>query len=232
MANKYPDNDWMLARLGKFTSSKIGPLFVGGTDKLSVGAITYVKEVATEILTGTQRELKVYALDWGNENEPKAAELLAEKHEGFEYHGGDNKLFIPYTEFSGGSPDATIKFPGKVVFEIKAPENPVNHVEFLMCNNGNDLKAIEKKYWQQLQKNMACLAKLLNCNVTEVKGIFVSYCPLMRNENLRLKEITVYPDVEFQKELPIRIANAENELKKLIKSVYETNKALSNNQSA
>jgi hypothetical protein len=224
---KTPQSKWELARLGKITSSEVDVLFTeprAKADKeagvLSDGAMTYVLECAAELLTGTYRDIgKLPALEWGNTYEPIAADLLREEYPKLEYFGKENPEFFPLTRHSGGSPDALVRFPGKIVFEIKSPENPKNHIDFLMCENGEQLKDLNRKYWSQLQMNMVCVAKALGCSVSEVKGVFVSYCPIIRDDfaSKRLHQITVYPDRVFCEQLMKKIARAEEELSKIIK---------------
>lgn len=213
----YPQGEWMQKRAGSFTSSQIGKLFTLPKTKaakeageLSESAKTYIFDKAAELLTGTIRNsYTTPEMQWGIDNEPYAAELLREQYKDLEYFGGENPKFFQYSDFSGGSPDAVC---GNIVFEIKCP-NPRTHIEYLL---EKDLRDMNIDYWYQLQMNIACVSAELKVNPMDMKGMFVSYCPLMHEQRLRLHMIEVLADKDFQEQLPKVIANSENYLKSII----------------
>jgi hypothetical protein len=215
----YPEGEWMQKRAGSFTSSQIYKLYTSPKTKLakdngelSETAKTYIMEKAAELMTGTIRNsYTTPEMQWGIDNEAAAIEAIKDKYPDVIHYGGENPMFINYSDFSGGSPDGVDL---NKVFEIKCP-NPVQHIENLMYKN---LKDLNMMYWHQLQMNMACVAKLYGYNVMDMIGIFISYCPLMIEKRLQVHEIKVMPDAEFQTNLPSVINKAEDELRKIINS--------------
>ena len=234
IGNIYPDSQWEKEKLGCFSSSEIHKLFTDASrpmtkeelteakankskkktivdpSLLSDGAITYINEKASELLTGTMRQFTSFSTDWGNDHEPMAVNELRKTFKNIEYFGNENKKFFKYGKFSGGSPDAINRL---TVFEIKCPENPANHVENLLIKNSHKLKEIHKDYWFQIQMNMVCVAKERGVKFSEMCGVFVSYCPLMDKS---LKLITVLPDMEFHTRLDYVLEKAENYLAEII----------------
>jgi len=216
----YPDGEWMQKRAGSFTSSQIGCLFTEPRTKaakeageLSETAKTYIMQKVSELLTGTVRNtFRTPEMEWGLIQEPYAIELLQDKYKGLTYYGAENPKFFQYSDFSGGSPDA-VSYEDKLVFEIKCP-NPTTHIEYLLCEN--DIKSMNKEYWYQIQMNIACVAHELDINPMELKGVFVSYCPLMIEPKLRLAIYDVPADEEFQTNFPNVISKAENYLRTII----------------
>jgi len=214
----YPEGKWMQKRAGSFTSSQIGKLFTAPKTKmakesgeLSETAKSYIFDKAAELLTGTIRNTYTTPeMQWGLDQEPYAIEMLKDTYPNIEYYGTENPKFFSYSDFSGGSPDAVDK---NKVFEIKCP-NPRTHIEYLLCDG--DIESMNKDYWYQLQMNMACVAKDKEMNVMDIEGIFVSYCPLMIEQRLRLAVYKVMPDMEFQMKLPFMIKNAEDYLRTII----------------
>ena len=221
-ANIYPEDQWGLERLGKFTSSEIFRLLTDPKSKeakergeLSSGAKTYVYETIAEILTGTVRQVSnLPMLEWGNLYEPDAVSLLAKTFPKLEYFGNENKKFFLLRRFSGGSPDA-VEFESRTVFEVKCPENPAVHVEYLLLNELS-LKETCKDYWAQLQMNMMCLAKEIGCGFRDMQGVFASYCPLMQEEENKLKLITVMPDLELEMKINSSLDRAESFMTEII----------------
>lgn len=213
----YPEGEWMQKRAGSFTSSQIGKLFTAPKTKLakengelSETAKSYIMDKAAELLTGTIRNTyKTPEMQWGIDNEPYAAELLKEQYKDLEYFGGENPKFFQYSDFSGGSPDAVC---GNIVFEIKCP-NPRTHIEYML---EKELKSMNSDYYYQLQMNMACVAKERGINVMDMRGMFVSYCPLMIEHKLRLFKLEIEPDAALQELLPYTIKSAELYLRTII----------------
>lgn len=221
--NVYPDKQWDIARLGKFTASQIDDLLTPPKDKaakdrgeLSDTAKKYIKQKATEIITGTIRQIQVYATEWGNEWESKAAEKLRSLYAGeFEYYGSENPMFFPYCDFSGGSPDAVDRF-NAVVFEIKCPENPENHIEYCLLESGQDLKKVNRAYYHQIQFNMLCVAKELKCDFMDMSAIYFSYYPYVREGYKDEVKINIYPEKGFKELVETAIDKGTTELARIL----------------
>lgn len=222
------ESSWEISRLGKFTSSRIDDLLTppkSAEDKkagnLGETAKTYIKERAAEIITGTTRQITNWAMDWGNTYEPVAAEQLLQVYPDMAYLGKENPRFFRYSDFSGGSPDGwdLIK---KLVFEIKCPENPANHVEYCLLSTGLDLKKAERAYYHQIQMNMLCVAKEFGFDFSEMKAVFASYCPIVNEPYITLKTLVIEPDMEFYEKISKVIARAESELADIVWSLNKT----------
>jgi len=211
---------WQQSRLGKFTSSEIHRIFTDPKNKadkeaglLSDGAETYIMERVAQILTGQARQIENnWSIEWGNLYEPDAVEILRLLYPDLEYFGKENPMFFEYGRFSGGSPDAVDK---KIVFEIKCPENPANHVENLLLETVSDFRSLHKDYWCQLQMNIISIAKERNIELSEMSGRFVSYDPRIEGDN-RMKILEIPYDPEFKKELDLRLAKVEKRFFEII----------------
>lgn len=226
--NIFPETEWEKNRLGSFTSSQIYKLFTEPKTKsdkeasnLSETAKAYINEKASEILTGTVRQFTSSATEWGCDMEPRCIELLKKEYPKIEYFGNENKRFFKLTNFAGGSPDAVHE---NLVFEIKCPENPANHIEYLQCKNAEDLKREHKDYYYQLQMNMAALAKHYSIDFSLMVGYFVSYCPIMLNDKLKLDVLEIMPDFNFYNKLTSTIEKAEAYLLKIIEDILNVQK--------
>lgn len=216
------ESPWEIRRLGKFTSSCIDKLLTPPKSKearergeLGDTAKTYIKSRAAEIITGTTRQVTNWALEWGNTYEPMAAEKLALRFPGMEYLGKQNPIFFPFTDFSGGSPDGILR-ERKLIFEIKCPEDPANHVEYCFIDSGKQLKELARDYYHQIQMNMACVAKEWEVPFEEMNAIFCSYCPIVNDPYIDIHTAIIEPDMEFYQVLPGVIGRAEEELAKLV----------------
>jgi hypothetical protein len=193
-ATQEPALDWKAERTGRFTSSEVARLLVGGkrpmtTEELAEekakggrktttetifgdGAITYIKEIMHEVITGVPKFTPItYAMQRGLELEPNAIYALSEYlGEDVTHFGAYNPKFIRLNEFSGGSPDGETK---KAVVEIKCPD--ANFIDYLSIARGisfadeapfsgthNEwLKDYEPKYYYQSQMNMLLTKKKL-----------------------------------------------------------------------
>lgn len=148
-------------RLGKFTSSEMWKLLVGGRAKDDVfgeTAKTYIKEKAVEILTQRRKEsFYTRSTDWGNEWEYKAVqEYNLANFVNVEYFGSTNPKFFKcpiYPNYAGGSPDFIID---KIVGEVKCPYDSVNHLDNLNLRSIDEFKKLHKEYYTQIQFNIHC----------------------------------------------------------------------------
>ena len=220
----YPESAWELARLGKITSSEVYKLFTEprsnadkAAGKLSTTAESYLLEKVGELLVGSTRQLQTFATDWGNQYEAEAIERLRSDYPDLEHYGNANRVFFPYTDFSGGSPDALLT--PTLVGEIKCPENKINHVQNLLLNNEDDLFEAHPDYWYQLQMNMVCVARFYGISILDMKGLFVSYQPNFLNEKHQMKTIHVSPSLKFSTNLQTVIQRGENFMRGIIKTI-------------
>lgn len=218
-----PQNLWEKMRHGKFTASVISDLFTEPktkkdqeAGKLSDSAAKLVRKKASEIITGTYRGFENDSTEWGNLYEPEAALEIRNKYgkENIEfiYYGKQSPEFFEFTDWSGGSPDGLLPII-KTVAEIKCPEDPSNHIDYCDITDSETLKDIFKICWYQMQFNMACVAKRNGWEFMEMKGLFVSYCPIVVDGYKKYHEAEILPDKAFFLSLPLIIQKAEAELK-------------------
>jgi len=213
-----PQSSWEEIKLGKFSASNIHRLLTTPKTKsetLSVTARTYIRQVASEIITGCVRTLDLHSLDWGIANEPYAAQIIAYNNPNFVYLGAENQMFFPYNAYSGGSPDG-IDEDEKEVFEIKCPENADNHILYCMMDTQEELKKERNDYYCQIQFNMMCYARVLGCDFSEMRGRFVSYCPIVMEGYKEIHEIEIMPDKEIETKIKDKLEKAYKELQIII----------------
>lgn len=137
--------DWFNSRAGVATSSNFDKL-ITPTGKPSAQADSYANLLVAELILGRslQREFSTWALEWGETYEAEAVAL-------YQFETGldvrDGGFFTNDAMTYGASPDARC-FEGDVMVglaEIKCPENPANHIEFLIMD------AMNPKYTPQVQ---------------------------------------------------------------------------------
>jgi hypothetical protein len=215
------EDAWLEHRLGRFTASQISKLLTEPKDKskaLSVGAMTYVHEVCSEILTGESKFVPLnFAMNRGKELEGHAALMLANRlgistnSEHFILLGGSFFGFYEYGKHSGGSPDGLI-IDKEANFEIKCP-NSDNHTVNLLMKNESDFQKEHKDYYAQIQANML----FSKSNVT----YFVSFDDRFKNEKLQIKILEIKPNIEMQELIKVKIEAATNELNNMLE-YFET----------
>lgn len=246
---------WVNSRRGKITASVYSPIMdiakrpmteeelaaakqlkskattIEDMSLLTVGAMTYLDGIIAEILTGeSRRQVTSYAIEWGNQNEPIAMEAIRNsgRFDNLIYYGSINPKFFKYSDLAGGSPDGVniSKTDGKpTVFEVKCPENSVNHIKATRLKNGADLQNFNKEYYNQLQFNMLCVS--LDCGIpySQTKGVFASFDPRMLYESLQLVMVEVMPDMDWLSAIGKAIAKSEqyivNELIRLCGNDFE-----------
>lgn len=230
-----PETPWERARIGRFTASEIHKLLTPGkrpmTESelsarpkkgagskatqvddysiLSTGALTYIREKAAEITTGTVRIMETFSTDWGKIHEAGAIEALRKHFPGIVHYGTSNQQFFKYSVFSGGSPDA--EWNGHTVFEIKCPENPANHEAYMDLVDAAELMENHYDYYCQLQMNMATVAKKNGLQFADMVGVFASFDPRYPDD-LQLHTITTQPDFELISAIDAALGPAELEL--------------------
>lgn len=131
---------WMKARGGLATTSSFSKIITpSGAKSRSMDG--YANQVVTELLLGksVDRDLSnIYAIQWGNEYEDRAADLYQFETGHDLKHGG----FYCDDHFKrGASPDAIVMENGEEIglTEIKCPEDPTKHVEFLFRKEINPI---------------------------------------------------------------------------------------------
>lgn len=222
------DSAWEKSRLGKITSSQYYKLISEPRNKeakekgeFSDAGKTYLQERAAELLTGYIRKVDTVAIEWGNNFESEAFDNLKKIYPDAEYFGTENKKFFPLTDLSGGSPDG-VESKLKLVFEIKCPENPSNHIFYMLIKSAQELKKTCPDHYCQIQMYMACMARHYNVAFSKMNGIFASYCPLVleKYQHRKLVTLEVPPDMEFYEKLYPTISKAENYLAGIVEQFF------------
>jgi len=156
--------EWKQLRVGKVTASRISDVMAKTKSGYGAGRKKYMAQLIVERLTGeTPEGFLSAAMLWGVENE----HLARKAHEAVTGKLVTEVAFVdhPSIEMTGASPDGLIDSDGLV--EIKAPMT-ATHIETLVN------KKIDRKYYLQMQWQMACTERLW-CD-------FVSFDPRMPEE--------------------------------------------------
>lgn len=182
-------SEWKKERLGKFTASLVGTLIGKSSNEgvFTQGAMTYIRNVAGEIVTGKtwQKEFFTTAMDWGNAHEFEAINWYCETT-GMPYipspDNSSHRLIIN-DKYSACTPDALILPNKKNPFskdntrllafplEVKCPPTFANFIEMYYCNSPQELKEVNKNYyWQHI-------CQILFCNSFLRGGNFLVYHP-------------------------------------------------------
>ncbi len=140
--------DWFTARAGLATTSNFDKI-ITKTGKESAQADDLANLIVAELILGKPciRDFTAFACEWGKAYEPEAIALY--KFEiGLDVREGG--LFTNDALTHGASPDQRVFDGDKLVglAEIKCPENPANHIEFLVTDTMNP------KYMPQVQGQM------------------------------------------------------------------------------
>lgn len=203
-------DEWLNARLGKFTSSEIYKLL--GNDKkgspFGTEAFTYIKQKAVERTTNLweRPELEeAKALLWGKVHELPAYEwyINTTKNYSMQYLGTETPLFLEYEPLakdSGGSPDGVVvneSYKVELGLESKCPKNPVYHFDRLVWKDQWDILENYPLVYAQMQH------LLMITGASEWH--FLSFDDRQRQYKNKGKIIAVKPDKKFQDNLDIRI---------------------------
>jgi len=168
---------WFDQRLGLITNSQVHRLMaypdkITAESELSKGAKTYIEELFWELAEGHIKEVKAWTLEYGNTQEPKAKQLLANSI-GQELEDCE---FIPHPDlcYYGGSPELEpVMINGLLTTtEIKCPATGRSHDENIeMCKaftqDPNSLLKVYPELFWQINGNMS-LQNTKQC-------VFVSY---------------------------------------------------------
>lgn len=151
--------EWLTARAGKVTASRIADLMAKTRTGWGASRANYMAELVAERLTGNVAEgFTNAAMQWGTEKEPEARAAYefyrdaTVEQVGFVLH--------PTIDLTGCSPDGLVGADGMV--EIKCP-NTATHLDTLLG------EGIAEKYIKQMQWQMRCCERAW-CD-------FVSYDP-------------------------------------------------------
>lgn len=156
--------EWLSARLGKVTASRVADLMAKTKTGPSASRASYMAELITERLTGTApARFTNAAMMWGTETEPAAREAYAFAQGVTVTETG--LVMHPTIADFGASPDGLADEDGLV--EIKCP-NTATHIETLLSDK------VPSKYLMQMQTQMACTGREW-CD-------FVSYDPRLPGE--------------------------------------------------
>lgn len=201
--------EWFISRLGKITGSRIGDLMTSGRKGEMFGktALSYIYEVCAErdllqkyidddyLFEIYQQQVSISNkfIEFGHDNEDFAAERY-QLVTGCELEECES-IQHPTIPFFSASPDRiAIKDGLRKVVEIKVPL-PKTFMEYMAEVKDNEtLKAVNPKYFYQVQAEMACTGL--------DKADFVVFCPFLKH-NIHVVEITRDEAViaEFEKRI-------------------------------
>jgi hypothetical protein len=215
--------DWYRLRIGNFTGSEVGKLFVSGRkkeDMFGQGAMTYIYKKAAErsinpdiieddVLFETylqQNTAHSKAMDWGIEQEPMARELYA-KIKGYRVVEVGLCKHLSISHFAS-SPDGYVydNKDGKGCLEIKclSIDNFMSH--FADARDAEGLKKVNSIYYYQCMAHMACTGSSW-CD-------FAVYNPFLTNP---IHIIRILPDENVFSEFEARINAANDIIENLLK---------------
>ena len=200
---------WHKQRLGKFTASNIHKLMGEPRSKAAReagqwtdGAMTYIMEKASEIISGISPEVSSKSMEWGEIHEADAIEYYELEHRAFVEAVG----FVKINNHSGGSPDGLVGANGMI--EVKCPYNTVNHLNNFLFE---DLKSHKKEYYWQIQMNLLATGREW-CD-------YVSYDPRCKENRISVRRIDRNEeDITFMSE---KIERAAQELNKILSKLKE-----------
>lgn len=179
---EHNSGEWFNLRAGVATSSQFDKILTKGGN-LSEQSDAYANKLIAELLLGKpiDREFSTFAMEWGHAYEGEAVKLYEFETDSTVKKGG---FFLSDDMMFGASPDARIYSGDEVVglAEIKCPENPANHIEFLLMQEMNP------KYIPQVQGQLY---------VSGMQWVdWFSYYPEMPSARIR-----VFRDETYQKKL-------------------------------
>jgi putative phage-type endonuclease len=196
--------EWLAARLGKVTASRIGDVIAKGRDGgASKTRAAYMGELIGEILTGQS-----CAAFKGNDDTERGQETEPAARVAYEVTKrvmvDECGLVIhPRIERSGASPDGLVDDDG--LLEIKCPRIHI-HLDYLMSG------APPSVYIPQMAWQAAC---------TERKWVdFVSYCPLMPDD-LRLFVVRYIPTEKYIAQLEQAVHDFLGELDAKLRQITQ-----------
>lgn len=170
--------DWFNARAGLATTSNFDKIITKGGAESAQGD-AYANLLIAELVLGraVERNFSTYSLEWGEQHEEEALALYRFETGLDVKHGG---FFTNDALTLGTSPDQRVFDGDKLVglAEIKCPENPAIHIEFLLMQQMNP------KYIPQVQGQML---------ISGVEWVdWFSYYPEMPSARIRVKRDEVF----------------------------------------
>lgn len=213
-------HEWDMARLGRFTSSRMSVLMTekGITDS---GGMTYVHHKVGEIITKKSMATEDDIIEdentaWGREYEPMAIRKFGAQY-GIQYIVTQKLILDPNSQFSS-TPDA-IWVHGQSVLkadeynvstlEVKCPRKFHKFIPLYKCKTPADLKAFNKNYYWQV------IDQMYNCDAAV--GYFGCFHPLFpEGKNLSViefKKIDLWPEFKKMKERKDLAVKLFNEIK-------------------
>lgn len=192
--------EWLAARAGMITASRIADLMAKTKTGESASRANYRAQLIAERLTGKPQEsFTNAAMQWGTETEPLARSA-------YELLRGvmvDQVGFVPHPtiELSGASPDGLIDDDGLI--EIKCP-NTATHIEYAVSGKP------PTKYLLQMLWQMECTGRKW-CD-------FASYDPRMP-ENMQLFVVRVNRDDDKLAEIRHEIIKLNTEISEQIEQL-------------
>ena len=211
---------WHSQRIGMLTASKFPDLMKNGRSKNSIGqtALSYIKQVATEAITGVHSEIYSPHLDWGVENEAEAFNTVNEWMESQELERFHDCQFYSYKgefkdlhHYIGGTPDG---YNSDAVLEIKCPSNQTKHFERIL-----DPQKLVDEYLYQILGEMLITGKK--------KALAVSFDPRFPDES---KLVTRWVYLEEEQEAFERLQNRLLEAVPILKSYFTQYKNVISNE--
>lgn len=218
--------EWYLARKGKITASEIEQVMhKGKKDIFSTGCISYLKGAVAEsfmtdnaFLEEKENEPTPYACKHGIFWEDKAREVYCNRTGVIV----SDAPFLPMKGlemWAGGSPDGMAwDVEKRGIIEIKCPKNSAVHLEHMLYQSQEDLKADNPQYYCQIQANMMFVSDRLSEPIDFCD--FISYDPRMAHP-LDMKVLRVENDEEYQAELRERIKLAVEWMQNYKNSIVE-----------
>lgn len=194
-------DEWMQARIGKVTASRISDVMAKTKSGYSASRQNYMAELICERLTGKPAEGYISAaMQRGIEKEAEAREIYLLNKFDVEVVevGVINHPTIPYF---AASPDGLVNDDGLI--EIKCP-NTWTHLQFLKTERP------AREYILQMHGQMMCTGRKW-CD-------FVSYDDRL-SEDLSFKEVRIYFDMELAAEIETEVVKFLTELNTEIKRI-------------
>lgn len=224
---------WKDQRFGKFTSSNMHRLMESGerlmtpdelkarpkkgagsktiwtkdNSILSDAAITYIKEVIAEEMTGSSNEGGSAATMWGEEYEQQGKEYFTSQT-GIEIVPC---TYVAFSTIAGGSPDGDLPSID-AGFELKCPYNSRIHLDYFWLASEKNLKELFSEYYWQVQANMLWKKRS--------SSIFASYDP-RQQEPFKMRIIKVERNITDQQLILDKIKQAQEKKEELIEQLKQ-----------
>lgn len=210
-------HEWDMARLGRFTSSRMNVL-MGEKEIMDSGAMTYIYHKVGEKVTKKSMATEDDVIEdenthWGRENEPMAIRKFGQKY-GINFLVTQKLILDPESQFSS-TPDAIWVHGASVIktdeynvstLEVKCPRKFHKFIPLYKCKTPEDLKKFNKNYYWQV------IDQMYNCD--SAVGYFACYHPLFpEGKNLSViefKKIDLWPEfkkMKQRKEQAVKIFN-------------------------